>query len=129
MTPGFGMLPFATLAATAAGAFGGASASAAFSASDCGACPLQRQLLDTLDLDARESRPINLTIASTNLPVVGRRQGEGAAFTAGTAGAADAMDIVLSMDRHIEIEHMAHADDVEAAGGDIAGDQERDLAV
>ena len=47
---------------------------------------------------------------------------------AGAAGAADAMHVILGMDRHVEIEDMADIGNVEAAGGDIRADDEIDLA-
>src|SRR5215213_5634369 len=46
----------------------------------------------------------------------------------GAPGAADAMDIVLGMVRHVEIEDVAHRRNVEAARGDVARDEERHLA-
>ena len=48
---------------------------------------------------------------------------------AGAAGTADAVDVVLGRERHVEVEHMAHRHDVEAAGGDVGGDQDLDLAL
>src|SRR5262245_12353577 len=78
---------------------------------------LEGKLLHALDLDARDVAADQLDDGFDELAVIGRAQGEGAAFAPGSAGAADAVDIVFGVDRHIEIEHMAHADDVEAAGG------------
>src|ERR1700730_6097179 len=60
--------------------------------------------------------------------VLGRRQSEGAAFAPGAAGAADTVDVVLGVDRHVEIEHMRHPLDVEATSRHVAGDQQTDLA-
>src|SRR5262245_5513389 len=90
---------------------------------------LEGKLLHALDLDPRNVAADQLDDGYDELAVIGRAQGEGATLAAGAAGAADAMDIVLGVYRHIEIEHMAHADDVEAAGRDVAGDQQRDLAL
>ena len=53
------------------------------------------------------SRPISFSIAATPSPSSRRGQGEGAALAAGAAGAADAVDIILGIDRHVEIEDVA----------------------
>src|ERR1700722_20755261 len=50
------------------------------------------------------------------------------AVSAGPRGAADAVDIGLRYVGQIEIHHMADAVDVDAAGGDVGGDQRADLA-
>ncbi len=47
----------------------------------------------------------------------------------GASGAADAVDVVVGMMRHVEIEDMADCGNIEAAGGDVGGHQERDFAV
>ena len=47
--------------------------------------------------------------------VIRRHEGEGAALLAGAAGATDAVDIVLGMDRDVEIDHAGHVVDIEAA--------------
>ena len=39
------------------------------------------------------------------------------------------MHVVVGMMRHVEIEDVADGGNVEAAGGDIGGDQQRDLAL
>ena len=39
------------------------------------------------------------------------------------------MHVVIGMMRHIEIEDVAHDRDIEAAGGDVGGDQQRNLAL
>ena len=75
------------------------------------------------------SRSISFWIAATNLAVLGRRQREGAALAPGAAGAADAVDIVLGMDRHVEIEDVLQALDVEAARRDVAAHQKPDFVV
>ena len=43
---------------------------------------------------------------------------------AGASGAANPVDIILRMGRNIEIEHMAHVRDIEAAGGDVRANDE-----
>src|SRR3546814_2118578 len=47
------------------------------------------------------------------LPIFAGDEREGTAVQAGTAGAADAVDIVFRMGRDVEIEHMGQALDVE----------------
>ncbi len=54
--------------------------------------------------------------------------GERVAFQPGAAGATDAMHVILGMDRHVEIEHVRQAADIQAAGGDIAAHQQSQLA-
>ena len=56
-----------------------------------------------------------------------RRQGEGVAFKPGAPGAADAVNIIFGVDRHVKIKNVTHADNVEAARGDIGSDQQGDL--
>ena len=57
------------------------------------------------------------------LAVDGRDDGDGGAAQAGAAGAADAVDVIVGVMRHVEIEDVAHRRDVEAARGDVGGDQ------
>ena len=52
--------------------------------------------------------------------VVRRGEREGASLQPGPAGAADAVHIVLGMDRHVEIEHVRQAADVDAARRHVA---------
>ena len=54
------------------------------------------------------------------LAVLRGRQHEGTALPAGASGAPDAVDVILGMVRHIEIEDMRQALDVEPARRDIA---------
>src|SRR6266404_979578 len=62
-------------------------------------------------------------------PALGLRgQGEGMPGLAGAAGATDAMDIVFRRKWHVEIEDMAHIDNVEAARRHVGGDQDLDVA-
>src|SRR5690606_32518012 len=51
------------------------------------------------------------------------------AGTASAAGAADPVDVVLGMDRHVEVEDVADARDVEATGRDIGSHEKLELAV
>ena len=63
------------------------------------------------------------------LPVGRRHEREGRAGAAGAAGAADAVDIVVGVVRHVVVEDVADVRDVEAARGDVGGDQQLQLAV
>ena len=62
---------------------------------------------------------------STALRSIGRDDRDGGAAQAGAAGAADAVDVIVGMVRHVEIEDVADGRDVEAARGDVGGDQQR----
>ena len=48
-------------------------------------------------------------------------------FLPAAAGAADAVDIVLGVDRHVEVDDVGHVGDVEAARGDVGRDQHLDV--
>ena len=48
--------------------------------------------------------------------------GEGIADVLRATGAADAMDVILGMPRHVEIDDVGDAGDVEAARGDVGRD-------
>ena len=56
-------------------------------------------------------------------------QGDRDAGLAGAAGAADAVDIIVRMPGHVVVEDVADALDVEAAGGDVGGDEDVDLVI
>src|SRR5439155_963384 len=58
------------------------------------------------------------------LVVVRRHDGDGGAGFSRAAGAADAVDIIVGVMRHVEIEYVADVRDVEPAGGDVGSDQE-----
>ena len=45
-----------------------------------------------------------------------------------TPGAADAVDVIVGMMRDVEIEDVADGGNIEAAGGDVGGHQQRNLA-
>ena len=63
------------------------------------------------------------------LAVAGADDGVGGAGLAGAAGAADAMHVVVGVMRDVEIEDVADVGNVEAAGGDVGGDQQLGFAV
>ena len=54
--------------------------------------------------------------------------GQRGAGAACTAGAADAVNVVVGMMRDVEIEDVADGGNIEAAGGNIGGDQKRNVA-
>ena len=58
-----------------------------------------------------------------------RHEQDGVAGAACTAGAADAVHVGLGVVRDVVVDHVADALDVQAAGGDVGGDQDVDLAV
>src|SRR5688572_13507634 len=80
----------------------------------------QGRAFQAFDRDARDRGAHQLLDRSDIFAVDRRRQREGVAFAAGPAGAADPVDVVLSMHRHVETEDVAKALDVETAGGDVA---------
>src|SRR5690242_2507421 len=55
--------------------------------------------------------------------------GDRDAAAAGAAGAADPVHIVVGMMRHVEIEDVTYLGNVEAAGGDVGSDEQRQLAL
>ena len=55
-----------------------------------------------------------------------RDRGAGAACAAGPA---DAMDVIVRVMRHVEIEHVTDGGNVESTGGDVRCHQQRDLAL
>ena len=60
---------------------------------------------------------------------VGRAEGDGDAVAAGAGRAADAVDIGIRHFRQVVVEDMADAGDVDAARGDVGGDEDADFAV
>src|SRR5262249_33121406 len=59
--------------------------------------------------------------------VGGRDDGDGGAAASGASGAADAMDVIVGMVRDVEVEDVADGGNVEAARGDVGGNQQRDF--
>src|SRR6266516_1280510 len=74
---------------------------------------LADQLLDRRDVSA----------------VGGRNDGDGGAAASGAPGAADAMHVVVGMVWDVEVEDMADGGNVEAARGDVGGNQQRDFVL
>ena len=84
--------------------------------------------LDALDGDARDHVSGQFLDRLDEHPVIGAGDAQRVATASRPAGAPDTVDIVLGMDRHVEIEHMAQAADVQAAGRDVRADQHLYLA-
>ena len=61
--------------------------------------------------------------------VLARDEGDGGAGGERAARAADAVDVVLERVGEVEVHHVRDAVDVDAAGGDVGGDKDADLAV
>ena len=62
------------------------------------------------------------------LAVHRRDQRDRGAQQTGAAGAADAVNVIIGMVRNVEIEDVADGRNVEAAGGDVGGDQKLGFA-
>ena len=73
--------------------------------------------------------PISFSMRGDVFAVERRGDGDRRAREAGAAGAADAVDVVLGVGRHVEIEDVADRRDIEAAGRDVAGDEQRQLVL
>jgi hypothetical protein len=56
--------------------------------------------------------------------VLGDHDGEGVAARLGAAGAADAMDVIFGMLRHVVIDDVTDVGDVQPARGDVGGDED-----
>ena len=86
-------------------------------------------------LSARRRRPARDLVADELLDPADRfgilsgRQRDRDARHARAAGAADAMDVIVGLPRHVEIDDVADAFDVETAGRDVGGDEDRDLVI
>src|SRR6185312_476762 len=61
--------------------------------------------------------------------ILRRHDGDGGAAAAGAAGAADAVDVVVGMVGNVEIVDVADVGNIEAARGDVGGDEQRHLAL
>lgn len=60
--------------------------------------------------------------------VLGRHKTEGVANGLGAAGPANPVDVVLGVWREIVVDHMRNAVHIDAAGGNVGGDQNPDFA-
>ena len=63
------------------------------------------------------------SMADTELTVVRRRDRDGDSGQARSAGSADTMNVVLGVERYIEIQDERKARDVEPSSRDVAGPQ------
>src|SRR5690348_11080687 len=95
------------------GAVGFAAAAARAAATTIAVLERQRGGGDPFDRNRRDRLADELLDRLDETAILGRRQREGAAFAAGATGAADAVDVILGVDRHVEIEHVRHSLDVE----------------
>src|SRR5690606_20927883 len=80
-------------------------------------------------LPGRDGQSGELFDIGDRLAIFWRDERERAAGGARAAGAADAVDVIIGVPRRVEVEHVAHAFDVEPAGGDVARAQDVDLAL
>src|SRR5690606_23852339 len=82
----------------------------------------------------RVAEPIDLALdqclnGSEILLVVRTNDRVGYAGATRTSRPSDPVDIIFRMRRHVVVDDVAHVRNVETARGDIAGDQQRDLAL
>src|SRR6185503_3171016 len=89
----------------------------------------ERRAVQAFDLDTRNGTAEQLLNRGHILAVDRGGEREGMAFAACAAGAADAVHVVFGMHRHVEIEHVAEALDVQAARGDVAAHHQADFAL
>ena len=61
--------------------------------------------------------------------LVGEDEADAGSLTTGPAGAADAVDVGVPVPGCVVVDHVGDPFDVDAAGGDVGGDQGVDLAV
>src|SRR5690606_25965140 len=114
-------------AAAIAVAMAAAAISAAAAATPATVAIIAFGKLDGLDIggfDARDRLADQALDRRDELSVGRRSKREGAAFAAGASGATNPVDIVLRMNRNVEIEDVAQALDVEPARRDVACDQQ-----
>ena len=72
---------------------------------------------------------MNRSMADHVLAVLGDHEREGVAGGLRPAGAADAVDVVLRVLRHVVVDDVADVRDVEAARGDVRGHEHLEAAV
>ena len=73
--------------------------------------------------------PVSFSIAATASPSSRVASVMAMPLAPGAAGAADAVDIVVGLPRNVEIDDVADALHVEAARGDVGGDEDGDLVL
>ena len=84
--------------------------------------------LEALDRLARDAAAEDALDVVEQLELVDADQRDGIAVDAGPAGPADAMDVVLGDHRQLEVDDVRERLDVEAAGGDLGRDEDREPA-
>ncbi len=84
---------------------------------------------NALQLHLRDFAADQLRDLGQELTIFARGQRECAAFIAGTASTADAMDVGVGVVGHVEIEDVGQAADVDTARGDIGADQQAEFVV
>lgn len=72
-------------------------------------------------LDSRLQHPLDPEYQRL---VCHRRKGEGLAGVLGAAGAADAVDVRIDGRGHVEVDHMRYLGHVDAARGNVGGDED-----
>src|SRR6185437_4949764 len=89
----------------------------------------KRRAVDAVDGTERDVLADELGDRRDEAAVFGSGQREGAPLTARPPGTPDAVDIVLGMNGHVEIEDVRQALDVETAGRDVARHEQANLAL
>ncbi len=82
--------------------------------------------LEALDRFARDAAPEDALDVVEQLEFVDAHQRHGVAIDTGTPGPPDAMDVVLGDHRQLEVDDVRKRLDVEPAGGDFGGHQDRE---
>ena len=86
------------------------------------------RVVEVGQLDARQPLADDLLDQVPLAFFLARDERERLAGGLGPTRAADAVDVVLGRDRHVEVHDVASSDDVDAAGGDVGRDEHRVLA-
>ncbi len=85
--------------------------------------PVRLEPGDDLDRDGMAEEPLDVT---EQLTLIHADERDGDAVHACATGAADAMDVVGGDHRQLVVDHVRQRIDVEAAGGDLGRDEQRD---
>src|SRR5439155_21719927 len=115
----------------AAGSFAPSSAAPSTAAATPLVASFKAQLLGRhfIQIEPRNGLPDQRLDGGDGLAVLGTGDRIGAPIAACASRTPDPMDVILGMVRHVEIENVGQALDVEATRGHIAADQKPDLAV
>src|SRR5260221_10661275 len=120
--PGLALSPWLALAARLASSPAGAFARPRFARL---ICVVGRGAGCEVAFDARDVLSDQLFDRHDRLLVQGSDEGNRGAGAAGATGAADTMDVIVGMVGHVEVEDVTEFGNIEAAGGDIGGHQQR----